>query len=84
MCGVTGLVKLSLVDETSFQLVRSMNRAIEHRGPDGEGFYSNANVVLGHRRLSIIDLDRGDQPIYNEDGSVVVIHYEKATSPHIT
>lgn len=47
---------------------------MEHRGPDGEGYYTNRNITLGHRRLSIIDLKTGDQPIYNEDGSIVVVY----------
>lgn len=46
---------------------------LAHRGPDGQGFYSGESVFLGHRRLSIIDLEGGKQPIYNEDGSVLVI-----------
>jgi asparagine synthase (glutamine-hydrolysing) len=46
---------------------------IRHRGPDKDGIYQNGNIYLGHRRLSIIDLNTGDQPIYNEDKSVVVV-----------
>jgi asparagine synthase (glutamine-hydrolysing) len=45
-----------------------------HRGPDGEGYYTNHNITLGHCRLSIIDLKTGNQPIYNEDGSIVVVY----------
>jgi asparagine synthase (glutamine-hydrolysing) len=55
------------------QLLRGMNNALRHRGPDDEGYWLHANVGLGHRRLSIIDTSAaGRQPLANEDGSVVV------------
>jgi asparagine synthase (glutamine-hydrolysing) len=50
-----------------------MNHTLIHRGPDGEGYYIDKNIGLGHRRLSIIDLERGKQPMGNEDGSVQVV-----------
>ena len=50
-----------------------MNRAQAHRGPDDEGYFTDDNVVLGHRRLSIIDLSNGHQPIFNEDATVAVV-----------
>src|SRR5689334_3956838 len=50
-----------------------MNDQIRHRGPDDSGYYLKANVALGHRRLSIIDLSGGHQPISNEDGSVWIV-----------
>ena len=50
-----------------------MMKAILHRGPDGEGSYTDDSVALGHRRLSIIDLEGGKQPMYNEDGSMVIV-----------
>lgn len=50
-----------------------MINAVHHRGPDGYGFFTSANVGLAHARLSIIDLEGGDQPIHNEDGSIQVI-----------
>lgn len=46
---------------------------IAHRGPDSEGYYTDENIALGFRRLSIIDLNNGSQPIYNEDKSKVII-----------
>ena len=46
---------------------------IIHRGPDGEGYYVDDQVALVHRRLSIIDLEGGKQPMYNEDGSMVIV-----------
>ena len=50
-----------------------MNDSQAHRGPDGEGLHLEPGVGLGHRRLSIIDIATGQQPLYNEDGSVVVV-----------
>src|SRR5690606_10218381 len=55
-------------------LLQAMNDSLEHRGPDGDGFHVEAGVGLGHRRLSIIDLEGGKQPLYNEDESVVVTY----------
>ncbi|MBK9737019.1 MAG: asparagine synthase (glutamine-hydrolyzing) [Saprospiraceae bacterium] len=52
---------------------KKMTDSLQHRGPDGEGFYINQNIGLGHRRLSIIDLDTGDQPIYNEDKTIAIV-----------
>ena len=72
MCGIAGIAgfgkKRVLVDE-----VRRMCDALYHRGPDDQGYFYSPDVVLGMRRLSIIDLDTGRQPIGNEDGSVHVV-----------
>ena len=54
-------------------VVQRMADSIVHRGPDGEGFYSDSEIALGHRRLSIIDLTTGDQPIFNEDQSIAIV-----------
>ena len=54
-------------------LINSMISSIKHRGPDGEGFYINKNIQLGHCRLSIIDINCGSQPMYDEDGNIVVV-----------
>lgn len=68
MCGICGF---TWRDEN---LVRSMAKTLSHRGPDQDGFYCSDQVSLGHRRLSIIDLsENGRQPMFNEDGSVVVV-----------
>lgn len=50
-----------------------MTRALSHRGPDGEGYYDDGNVGLGHRRLAIIDLSTGTQPMYSADGDIVLV-----------
>ncbi len=59
--------------EVELESLQAMTRAMAHRGPDGEGFYLEGSLGLGHRRLSIIDLEGGDQPIQNEDGRVQVV-----------
>ncbi len=72
MCGITAIVDVVAERPPDERLLRSMNASIAHRGPDGEGFHFAPGVGLGHRRLAIIDLAGGRQPLYNEDGSVVV------------
>jgi asparagine synthase (glutamine-hydrolysing) len=73
MCGITGFVDTRGRRELDRQLLRRMNDVQRHRGPDGAGEHHAPGVALGHRRLSIIDVATGQQPLYNEDGSVVVI-----------
>ena len=55
------------------KIIKSMNDKIIHRGPDAEGYYVDDYVALGQRRLSIIDLEGGVQPMYNEDKSLVIV-----------
>jgi len=73
MCGIIGFINLDRQETASEPIARAMAAAIIHRGPDEEGFYFNKNVAMGMRRLSIIDLASGQQPISNEDGSVWVV-----------
>ncbi len=68
MCGINGF---NWKDE---ELCKVMADTLKHRGPDDEGFYFNIDVSLGHRRLSIIDLKTGHQPIHNEDKSIWIIY----------
>ena len=72
MCGITGIVDTLGGRPVNESLLRAMNESISHRGPDGDGFHVEPGVGFGHRRLSIIDLTGGKQPLYNEDGTVVV------------
>lgn len=72
MCGIAGILSLD-GRPVSVQDLRSMCAAMFHRGPDNDGFYVRPEVGLGMRRLSIIDIDAGHQPIRNEDGSVWVV-----------
>ena len=73
MCGIVGIFDLSSNREVSRTLLESMNQAQFHRGPDEGGHHFEPGVGLGHRRLSIIDLSSGQQPLFNEDNSVVVV-----------
>ncbi|MBK9214749.1 MAG: asparagine synthase (glutamine-hydrolyzing) [Chloracidobacterium sp.] len=74
MCGITGWVKLSnsSTDHTE-AVLHSMCETILHRGPDSEGIWMDDTVALGMRRLSIIDLRTGDQPVFSEDRAVVAM-----------
>jgi asparagine synthase (glutamine-hydrolysing) len=72
MCGICGIWSGGDPDARSGQLARMLS-TIVHRGPDGEGRFDRRQVSLGMRRLAIIDLAGGDQPIFNEDGSVAVV-----------
>lgn len=78
MCGIAGLILRRSV-QGGVTILRSMTRAIAHRGPDDEGFLEKSTqdgayfVGLGHRRLSIIDLSTGHQPIGNEDGTIQIV-----------
>jgi asparagine synthase (glutamine-hydrolysing) len=73
MCGISGIFALNDARPVDTALLKAMNDAISHRGPDDDGFHVEPGVGLGHRRLSIIDLHTGHQPLYNEDESVVVV-----------
>src|SRR5215467_16129795 len=73
MCGICGIVNFNKNDSVDGTLIERMTSAQAHRGPDDHGYFVEENVGLGHRRLSIIDLSGGKQPIFNEDGSVVVV-----------
>ena len=70
MCGIAGCYLNDKVDREDLLL---MTRQLAHRGPDGEGVFTEGGAGLGHRRLSIIDLKTGDQPMFSEDESVVVV-----------
>lgn len=74
MCGIVGIFHLRDSINIDRDLLSSMNETQFHRGPDEGGIHTEAGVGLGHRRLSIIDLATGQQPLYNEDKSVVVTY----------
>src|SRR2546427_10767137 len=69
MCAIAGLISVG-TDPVDPGLVRRMTAALAHRGPDGEGWWADGEVALGHRRLAIIDGEGGAQPRENETGSV--------------
>ena len=72
MCGFVGFVDKKKKIEKQ-KIIEDMAHMIEHRGPDNAGYYTDNFIALGHRRLSIIDLSGGGQPIYNEDKSKVIV-----------
>lgn len=74
MCGFVGIVDLQGRRDIDPELLGRMNDSQTHRGPDEGGIHLSPGVGLGHRRLSIIDLSSGQQPLYNEDRSVVVVY----------
>ncbi len=73
MCGITGIALADLTCPVDKNLLERMTRVLAHRGPDGAGYHRGPGIGLGVRRLSIIDLETGDQPIANEDGSCWVV-----------
>jgi asparagine synthase (glutamine-hydrolysing) len=73
VCGIAGWFDLRGKRAADQQLVRAMTDAIRHRGPDGEGFYFEPGVGFGHRRLAVIDLVTGDQPMHSSDRSISII-----------
>ena len=73
MCGITGRFNYDPRRPIDRDLLVAMTDAVAHRGPDAAGYYQAPGIGLGHRRLSIIDLATGDQPLGNEDGSVQVV-----------
>ncbi len=73
MCGITGIVQFSQDEQVDAGILRRMCAAMVHRGPDDEGIYTSGRVGLGMRRLSIIDLATGHQPISNEDGTLWIV-----------
>jgi asparagine synthase (glutamine-hydrolysing) len=71
MCGITGAVS-RVPDPDLPDIVRRMNATLAHRGPDGDGFWSAPHVAFGHRRLAIIDLDTGAQPMHDASGRYTI------------
>ncbi|ABI55493.1 XrtA/PEP-CTERM system amidotransferase [Alkalilimnicola ehrlichii MLHE-1] len=74
MCGITGIFDLQAQRPIDVPLLEAMNQTQYHRGPDEGGLHHEPGVGLAHRRLSIIDLSSGQQPLFNEDGSVAVTY----------
>lgn len=70
MCGISGYLRFPVTD---VEVARRMGDSLSHRGPDGEGTFVEGPIALAHRRLAIIDVEGGAQPIYNEDQTVVVV-----------
>src|SRR5271155_2875149 len=73
MCGVAGIIDLLESRTVPDEIVHRMTQAIIHRGPDEEGYFQRPGLALGSRRLSIVGLADGQQPVANEDRSVSVV-----------
>ncbi|MCK5707883.1 MAG: asparagine synthase (glutamine-hydrolyzing) [Candidatus Aureabacteria bacterium] len=73
MCGICGFTSKNKSVEEKNTVIRNMAEAMRHRGPDAEGYHIDEDICLGHRRLSIIDLETGDQPMFNEDRSLILV-----------
>src|SRR6185369_3179623 len=72
MCGIAGFFSKEIAQR---EVIESMTDALVHRGPDAHGYYQNNHLALGHRRLSIIDLDaRSNQPFFSQDGRYVMVY----------
>ncbi|MCX5686714.1 MAG: asparagine synthase (glutamine-hydrolyzing), partial [Candidatus Omnitrophica bacterium] len=74
MCGICGYIHLDKSKRPNEAVLKNMMETLRKRGPDDEGVYLKDNVALGHRRLSIIDLETGHQPMSNEDGSITIVY----------
>ena len=74
MCGIVGIFDMKAGREINHALLNAMNESQLHRGPDEGGLHIEAGLGLGHRRLSIIDLSHGQQPMHSQDGNVVLTY----------
>ena len=74
MCGIAGIYKLEKDQEVSKEVLKRMADTIAYRGPDGDGYFVDTFVGLAHRRLSIIDLEGGDQPMFNSRGDISIVY----------
>ena len=73
MCGIAGFINVLRKSNDAEQLIDRMCKVIRHRGPDDQGVWVGDGVALGMRRLAIIDLAGGHQPIFNEDQSILIV-----------
>ena len=73
MCGISGFISLSGKDNVDPDLLKAMNRTQAHRGPDAEGYYFDQGIGLAHRRLSIIDVSSGQQPMFSDTKDIVIV-----------
>src|SRR5713226_1733806 len=73
MCGISGIVGPSSSHPERQRQVRRMMTVLEHRGPDGEGFAADKGFCFGHRRLAIIDVVLGAQPMRSDDGAITLM-----------
>jgi len=74
MCGICGIVGPSASNAESIGVVEKMMELLAHRGPDGEGLVSDANFIFGHKRLAVIDIELGAQPMQSGDGKITIVY----------
>lgn len=74
MCGIAGFLHFEQQRPAEYTTIKRMAEVIAHRGPDGEGFYVTGPLAMGHRRLSIIDLKTGDQPMFSKDKRLAIVY----------
>jgi asparagine synthase (glutamine-hydrolysing) len=73
MCGIAGFIHFDKERTADGRVLKQMTDSLHHRGPDGEGFFLEKNVALGHRRLAIIDMSTGQQPMFSDDGKIALV-----------
>jgi len=73
MCGIAGFIDIQRSRDSAEQLIDHMCKIIRHRGPDGQGVWTGDGIALGMRRLAVIDVASGQQPIFNEDQSILIV-----------
>ncbi len=74
MCGIVGYLHFNKERVSSQNILKKMTDCISSRDPDGEGFFVKDNLGLGHRRLSIIDLNTGNQPMFSDDKQKILVY----------
>src|SRR5437899_9835140 len=74
MCGIAGIVAADRLDESAPARALAMRDVLRHRGPDGGGLHCDGFAALGHRRLSIVDLSTGHQPLANENDTIWITY----------
>src|SRR5579864_463203 len=90
MCGICGIFEPARKTVMERAVLKNMADKLSHRGPDDEGFYACSGIGLGHRRLAIIDLEGGHQPLSNEDGTVWIVfngeiyNFEELNKRHLS
>jgi asparagine synthase (glutamine-hydrolysing) len=72
MCGIAGYINFEINKPAERSVIKKMTDCVSYRGPDGEGFFVENNLALGHRRLSIIDLDSGNQPMFSDNKQFII------------
>ena len=73
MCGISGVISVGLINDADSSVVKKMNQRLIHRGPNSDGVFATDHAILAMRRLSIIDLAGGDQPLFNEEHDIALV-----------